>query len=247
MSFTDSKSFRICVLALGAFSVSLYSIGATAEKAPAKAAADLDEKQFETWWENLQDEESVASRALLKLSARPPESVAFLKKKMKPLKIDNDDVFALLDKLASDDEKVWKPAFEELEYFDPRLAIALEALMLDVTESPARQRMVEVMSGRPAGSLVGDVNLRKVGDDGFNFFGGKGSWWAEHKISRINAHAWPNPKKKWTRAVRAIILLEHIGSPEAVAILKEMATGHPEAQPTKTSVEALARVAGTAK
>jgi hypothetical protein len=166
---------------------------------------------------------------------------------MKPLKIDNDAAFALIDKLASDDEKVWKPAFEELEYFDPRLAVALEALMLDVTDSPARQRMVEVMSGRPAGSLQGDVNLRKVGDDGFNFFGGNGSWWAEHKVERINAFAWANPKKKWTRAVRAIILLEHIGSPEAVTILKEMSTGHPDARPTKTAVEALARIAAGEK
>ena len=43
--------------------------------------------------------------------------------------------------------------------------------------------------------------------------------------------------------MRAIILLEHIGSPDAVAILKDMSTGHPEAQPTRTAVEALARIA----
>ncbi|HEY2253811.1 MAG TPA: hypothetical protein VGH74_22205 [Planctomycetaceae bacterium] len=213
------------------------------QKEPAKAAPAATDKQFEDWWNNLEDEEAVASRALLKLSARPREAVAFLKTKMKPLKIDNDAAFALIDNLASDDEKVWKPAFEELEYFDPRLAVALEALMLDVTDSPARQRMVEVMSGRTPGSLEGEVNLRKVGDDGFNFFGGNGSWWAEHKVERIGIYAWANPKKKWTRAVRAIILLEHIGSPEAVAILKEMSTGHPDARPTKTAVEALARIA----
>ena len=164
---------------------------------------------------------------------------------MKPLKIENNAVFDLLDKLASDDEAVWKPAFEELEYFDPRLAVALEALMLDVTESPARQRMVDVLSGRPAGTLQGDVKLRNTGEDSFNFFSGNSSWWAEHKVSRLNT--WGNLKKKWTRAVRATILVEHIGSPEAVAILKEMATGHPEAQPTRTAVEALARIAGTAK
>ncbi len=47
--------------------------------------------------------------------------------------------------------------------------------------------------------------------------------------------------------MRAIILLEHIGSPDAVAILKDMATGHAEAHPTKTAVEALARIAGGEK
>ena len=52
-----------------------------------------------------------------------------------------------------------------------------------------------------------------------------------------------NTKKKWTRAVRAIVLLEHIGSPDAEAILKEMATGHPDAHPTKVAREALKTLA----
>jgi hypothetical protein len=51
-------------------------------------------------------------------------------------------------------------------------------------------------------------------------------------------------KRKWNQAVRAIVLLEHIGTPDALAILRDMASGHPEAQPTRTAVEALARIAG---
>src|SRR5262249_42723303 len=56
------------------------------------------------------------------------------------------------------------------------------------TETPTRQRMVEVLSGRPAGSLeTKEVVLRKVGQgEGFNFFAG-GSWWAEHQVARINS------------------------------------------------------------
>jgi hypothetical protein len=38
--------------------------------------------------------------------------------------------------------------------------------------------------------------------------------------------------------VRAIVLLEHIGSPDAIEILKAMSPGHPQAQPTRTAVEA---------
>lgn len=245
MSLGKSKTVGISAMALGSLVGFVSFFASASEKEPVKTVAGAADKPFETWWDNLEKEESVASRALLKLSARPQEAVAFLKKKMKPLTIDNDAVFALLDKLASDDDAVWKPAFEELEYFDPRLAVALEALMLDVTEAPARQRMVEVLSGHKAGALQGDVKLRNTGEESFNFFSGNSSWWAEHKVSRLNT--WGNMKKKWTRAVRAIILLEHIGSPEAVAILKEMSTGHPEAQPTKTAVEALARIAGTEK
>ena len=104
--------------------------------------------------------------------------------------------------------------------------------------------MVEVLSGREASSLADkDIILRGVGNDGFNFFAQNfGSWWAEHKVSNINAHVWDNAKKKWTRAVRAIVLLEFIGTPEAVTVLKEMATGHPEAQPIRTAKAALGRL-----
>src|SRR5262249_30584310 len=142
-------------------------------------------------------------------------------------------------------EKVWKAAFEELEYFDPRLAIDLQTLMDRYKEAPARQRMVEALSQRPAGSLgTNEVNLRGIGrGGGFNFFApASGSWWAEHRVDRINTYGWDFPKRKWTRAVRAIVLLEHIGTPDAVAILKEMATGHPDAQPTKVARDALARL-----
>jgi hypothetical protein len=231
------------------------ALGAVAAWCPAVAAAPVRpdpaaaEKQMEAWWADLEKGEAEASRALLRLADRPKEAVDFLKKKLKPLTIDAERVKALLAKLGSDREDVWKPAFEELEYFDPRLAIDLATLMTDVTGAPARQRMVALLSGRPAESLAGEkVDLRAVGQDGFNFFAqGKGSWWAEHKVSRINSAPWGNLKKKWTRATRAIILLEHIGTPEAVALLKGMATGHPEAHPTKEAKEALERVAGKAR
>ncbi len=50
-------------------------------------------------------------------------------------------------------EADWRPAFEALEYFDPRRAINLEPLMLNVVDTPTRPRMVAVMSDRPANSL----------------------------------------------------------------------------------------------
>jgi hypothetical protein len=163
---------------------------------------------------------------------------------LKPLTITADRVQTLLVNLGSDKEETWKAAYVELEYFDPRLAIDLPTLMNDVTSPPARQRLVEVLSQRVMSSLDGkEVTLRPLGsgNDGYNFFDGRGSWWAEHRVERINLGG--NMKKKWTQAVRAIILLEHIGTPEAVAVLREMTTGHPDAQPTKLAAEALERLA----
>jgi hypothetical protein len=197
-------------------------------------------------WLDLEKGELEASRALLELCDRPKEAVPFLRKKMKPLKIDDEQVRALLDWLGSDQDEIWNSAFEQLEYFDPRLAIDIVTLMAEVKETPARQRMVEVMSGREPGSL-GDktVNLGGIGRaEGMYFSSKNGTWWAENDVARINVReGWNNPKRKWTRAVRAIVFLEHIRTPEAVAILEDMATGHPKAQPTWVAKEALKRIA----
>src|SRR4051794_21710225 len=92
-------------------------------------------------------------------------------------------------------------------------------------EAPGRQRMVEVLSGWKPRVLDGkETRLRRVNQDGFNFSAQPrmGSCWAEHRVDRISIYPPDNPKKKWTGAVRAIPLLEHIGTPGAVAILKDM-------------------------
>lgn len=206
------------------------------------------EAEMERWWNDLELDEVTASRALLNFSDWPVESVAFLKGKMKPLMLKDDRLDDLLVALGDKNEHIWKPAFEELEYFDPRLSVNLEALMDSRTKTPARQRLVEILSGREAESLAGkEIILRPHGggQDGpkyFNFFDGRGSWWAEPTVSKINSASWGSTKKKWTRAVRAIVLLEHIHSKEALAILKEMATGHADALPTRTAKEAVERL-----
>lgn len=217
------------------------------EAAKGSGATKAGASPFESWWADLEKPEIDAARALLNLADRRAEAIPFLKAKMKPLKISAAEVRALLLKLGNENEKVWRPAFEELEYFDPRLAIDLQTLMDRYKEAPGRQRMVEVLSGREAGQLAGKtVDLTPLGrGDGFNFFAQPnfGSWWAEHKVEKINdPRGWGNPKKKWTRAGRAIVLLEHFGTPDCVAILKEMASGHPDAQPTRVAREALARL-----
>jgi hypothetical protein len=211
-----------------------------------KPAPAADQKSMEDWWLGLEKDEPEASRSLLKLADRRDAAVTFLKGKMKPLTLDAERLDGLLDKLASEDEQVWKPAFEELEYFDPRLAIDLETLMDIVGDAPRRQRMVAVMSGREPATLEGKkVELRKFGGGGHNFLSTPGgSWWAEFDISLINAKSWSQTHKKWTRAVRAIALLEHLGTPNAIAILKDMAGGHHLAQPTREAAKAIERMDG---
>jgi hypothetical protein len=231
------------VLLLGLAAVAVLFASSSVLAGPQSGNVAAHDKQLEAWWIDLEKGEVEASRALLDLYDHAQQAVPFLKDKLKPLKISSGQVKTLLLKLNSANENLWKTAFAELEYFDPRLAIELPELMERVKDSPGRQRMVEVLSERDAGSLKGkEIEIRPVGE-GFNFFSrGEGSWWAEPKVSKINSDRYSTFKRKWTRAERAIVLLEQVGSPEAVSILKAMAAGHPEASPTKLAKDALERV-----
>ena len=235
------KWFLLVPLALG-----FNLLSARGDEPPAAKPADAPKlSPMEQNWLDLAGDELPAARALLRMSTTPRESVEFLKVHLQPLKLDAEELTQALVRLDSEDPKVWKAEFENLEYFDPRLAVDLETLMENVTTKPLRQRLVEILSSREAGSLgEGDVSLRKIGGNNFNFVSGIGSWWAEAKISRLGTDAWRGANKKWARAVRAIALLEHIKSPEAIGLLKDLSTGHPDAEPTKFAVEAIARLEG---
>ncbi len=202
---------------------------------------------METWWEDLEKEEPQASRALLKFAGKPDETVAFLKEHLTPLKLSAEDLQTLLTDLGSDDEAYWRPAFEKLQYFDPRLATALPTLMKDVTEQVTRNRLVEVLCDYSPDTMAGKtVTLRKFAkEEEYNFVSNDSSWWAEARVARLNIGG--TTKRKWTRAARAIALLEHIATAGAAAVLKDMTTGHPDAIPTKQAQEALNTLGPTEK
>lgn len=224
----------------------LAAVGATtlprASAAPVPVDKEAKKKELEGLWDDLYKDEPAASSALLKLFKQPEHAVPFLKAKLQPLKLDTDRCNQLLKDLGSDDEKKWKAAWDELDYFDPRLATDLLTLMKQVTDNPARSRMVELVSERKADSLAGQtIQIRSVGNDGYNFSSNNGSWWAEHRIDRISSAGW-NHKKSWTRAARGVAIFEQIGTPDAIKVLEQLADGHTEAFPTKAAVESLGKL-----
>ena len=198
--------------------------------------------ELEGLWADLYKDEPVASKALLRMFKQPEYAVPFLKEKLQPLKLEQKRCEELLKNLGSDDEKTWKSAWDELDYLDPRLAIDLLTLMNDITENPARTRMVELCSQRKADSLAGQtITINKIGVEGYNFRSNGGSWWAEHQVDRIGANTW-STKPSWRQAARAIAILEEIGTPEGVKVLEQMAEGHVDASPTKAAKESLERL-----
>jgi hypothetical protein len=218
-------------------------LASLAVAAPAPEDKQAKPKELEALWADLYKHEPDASRAVLRLFRKPERALPFLSAKLRPLQLSVDRCRQLLKDLGSQDEKTWKAAWDELDYLDPRLAIDLPTLMNEVTDHPARTRLVELCSQRPADSLAGkDVQLRPVGADGFNFFSPDlGSWWAEHRIERIGTSSW-RPKNAWTRAARGVAILEQTGSAQAVKVLEQLAAGHPDAFPTKAAKESLKRL-----
>ncbi len=132
------------------------SIASLSVAAPVPAVnKEAKKKELEALWAELYKDEPAATTAAIKLFKQPDHTVAFLKEKLRPLKLDALRCRQLLNDLGSGDEKKWKAAWNELDYLDPRLAIDLPTLMNEVTAKPSRTRMVELCSDREADSLIG--------------------------------------------------------------------------------------------
>ncbi len=201
-------------------------------------------------WSDLLKDEPASTKAILKLSKHPTSVTEFLATKLFPLNLAKQELIDTVSRLGSNNEQEWRAAEQKLNYFDPRLAMPLEeVLSLDtVQEYPARHRIVDVLSGRPIDAFYsatsqrfGFISLNKHDSNHgeiANFRGCKteddcgSSWWAEPKLENLNV-GFSTPKVQWTRIVRSLALLESFESPEAHAIIKSVASGHPDVQPTK--------------
>jgi hypothetical protein len=71
---------------------------------------------------------------------------------------------------------------------------------------------------------------------------GRSMYNVQDKVSQLDGS-----KTQWQRADRALVLLQHIGTPAAIVILKDMASGNSAAQPTKIAKAALQSLGETVK
>jgi RNA polymerase sigma factor (sigma-70 family) len=231
-------------------SVAPTSTPTTLEAAGTQPVADV--VALEKAWNDMEQVEPGASRGMLAFVNKPQKAIAFFKGRLLPLTISEAELRELIGKLGSTDEAVWQPTFEKLEYFDPRLAIGLTTLMDEVKDFPARGRLVAVLTDNDAAHLTANrielmhvsrgYNFQLYGDKGQGPHGYIGADWAEDQVARLTDEKFIK-KKKWTQAVRGMLVLEAIGSPEAVAILQAMGTGNVQAEPTKVAKECLEEIA----
>jgi hypothetical protein len=227
----------VLLLASGALIHSTLAGGPATQ--PATQPLTDDQVQMQAAWDDLAKSEPFCSKALLDMSAKPDAAVEFLKANLKPLKLERAELDQLLKDLGSDDEKVWKAAFDKMKYFDPRLAATLDELLEAAPDQPAHNRLIALLAGQdPEKCKDKDITLRQRGGDYAYFQVPMGNqswtnWGVSLKVSQLDVTDGYSQKKPWLRADRAIVLLQHIGTPAAISILKDMAAGNPDALPTK--------------
>jgi hypothetical protein len=194
------------------------------------------------WVDLLSADELTAGRALLKFAARPDDAVKYFKEKVVPLRLSKERAKHLLADLGGPAEGAARAAFEEFSYFDPRLALGDEELSDALFDRPASRRLGAVLLDLPFDALRREKwHWNSPDNKVYRFNHGQE---VENRdvaidVTGIGTHG---RKSTWVRCIRAVALLEQIATPGAKAILADLATGHPDAAPTKAAKVALERL-----
>lgn len=197
---------------------------------------------------------------------RPAESVQFFRTKLRPLKLEKKRADELVKQLFSENEADWKAAVGEFAKLDIRLAYpARDAWKLAKT-ADERSKMAMVLHQEGARVMEGLLHLDVMAADEVpSVYRGDDTEFAKHALFYEKKLRPGVPKEVWEklggaeydicapgdfaslnvlhwhREESAIYILDAIGTDDAIAVIKEMATGHPDPGPTKAAKEVLKR------
>ncbi len=200
---------------------------------------------------------------------RPADAVRFLKRQLRPVKLTADGAKKLLAKLFGDDRTEVLAAVRELQVVDLQLEMAFDDLWAAADTPTKRCRLADAMmawADRPYNAIPDDFDIDHVNhlrdyeyalDPAVRDLPRGGTlmvvWRADapqnkriglrpsgqeftFSTAKGQTHA-----DRWYHEESAIYILDAIGSDDAVAVIKDMATGHPDAGPTKAAVAVLKR------
>lgn len=168
-----------------------------------------------------------------------------LKSKLPAIKATEEQVTEWLKALDWGNVEEQEAAFAELCYFRPSLALSLQQqfdLMTtangrwllfqlwwrDYDRAPAQMKELRIEDKFE----VTDTGLRQT------ITSGTKTATLEARVSELRQQTC----RHWQRARLAILALEHIGTADAKAVLKQLADGHPDIQPTREAKAALERL-----
>ena len=213
--------------------------------ARSQTAANLDSR----WADLASSDDGKATRALLALAATPKETTAFLKDQLMPVKADPKRVAQLIKQLDSTNFVVRQKATNELEYYGKYIKADLEAGIKEGATVEAKMRMQQLIEKMPIAKKEEPMPIapkaRPVSSISVSNVNGQITILVDGKPINMAPPAPlppPGPPAQWLRAVKAIAILEHIGTPEARQQIDAMAAGENDALPTVAAREALGRL-----
>ena len=203
------------------------------------------------WQELLSADEAKATKAALAFAAKPKESVEFLTDALKPLKAEPKLLAKLFGDLGDKDYKTREAAQVELEYFGKFIKTDLEKAAKDESNPEAKERLGKLLGRIEAADKEDKIKNAKPeaanpGGRGVSVsnVNGRVTIMIDGKIIDTTPKVVEKlpPPPTWTRAGRAIGILEFLGTPEAVKLLESLSLGEDTAAPTKQAQDALARL-----
>lgn len=198
---------------------------------------------------------------------RPKEAVAFLKVNLRPVKLTADSAKELLARLLSDNKKEVRAALRELQVMDLALELNLMEEFEKLKTAEHRCRLASAMylwRDVPYGDITDDFDIDERMKE-FDYTVGSSLTrpdlnryilWKKWRDEAPGNGRRDDPRAdhptlcrkkeeihhdRWYHEESAIAILDAIGTDDAIAVIKDMATGHPDAGPTKAAKDVLKR------
>jgi hypothetical protein len=229
----------------------------------------LQADQHERDWDSLKpltNREQQTQAVMGFVIDRPAASVQFFRTKLRPLTLEKKRADELVKQLFSEKEADWKAAVDEFAKLDIRLAYpAREAWNLAKT-ADERSKMAMALHQYGARVMEGLFHYDiKAADEVPSVFRDDDKQFVKHALFYTKTIRPDVPQEVWEklggaeydicapgdiatlnitiwhREESAIHILNAIGTDDAIALIKDVSTGHPDAGPTKAAKVVLKR------
>lgn len=204
--------------------------------------------RLEALWADLGGPGPVAVRAGIGMATMPKEATAFLRAKLRPVPAEVGPVVKRwAADLESDDPKVRERAAAELRFVAPVAEAELREADTNARTAAAKATL-DALLGEARGEFVWEMaplgarRVTRVVVDTNPAVGPRQAPADFVLALKPDALRKGGPPAEWQRITNAVGVLEAFGTPEATAVLRPLAAGHPTAGPTRAARAAVDRL-----
>jgi RNA polymerase sigma factor (sigma-70 family) len=250
------KAILVAVFIVGLLSSGVGWIAAPNVTGQPAAAADVSpgEKKLlpESIWTDLADGDTGrVTRAIVALTAAgSTDACVYLAERLQPVKVDEARVQQIIADLDSPAFGKRQQAAAELEYLGKFVKPQLDKALTRGPSAELRKRIEQLLNKLPHDEKKQPAKPMGFGGASVSSMNGQVTITGQVNKLIVNGTevdltpkaAAVGPSPLWIRAVRAVAVLEQMGTPEAKHLLEKVAQGEAEALPTKEAKAALERL-----